>query len=562
MINQSSILDDCKRIKQLLLSISHKSNKYNKYCRAGGKKYELNQKVDSQQAQFDHLGTTQYPFALLLGNHSSGKSTFINSLCERDVQSTGVAPTDDCFTIIISGNEDQDRSGFALVGDPDLGFDGLQTFGPVLINHTKLKVRKGIANNDFMLVDSPGMIDSRSSADSRSSLEVNSRGYNFEGVCRWYAKRADVILLFFDPEKPGTTGETLSVLTTSLAGMDHKLHIILNKADKFERVSDFARTYGSLCWSMSKVIKRKDLPQIHTICNPPNSNDSNNYETNSNNNNNNNDIYGDNNDNIRGNDLIKSVARDSSNSQTDITRQEEEKVVTSSLDSPNNSNFYKNNNNENDGVKSNDSKYGLKKYVMDDLLAARKVVVEEVFNSPKRRIDNEVARLTESTTALMIQLSLVDDIARRYNRKKWTGRIISLLTGVVCVCITFAASSIIDTLIPSPPSKSASHESDKVTVSEHDNRQGDRSISNQKSQFLVRFSGTLLGMVMCSGTVLWQTLRLQSYAKKISSREYLRSSFHRLFGHGVASLSDRIIKGGEDHNDEYFLSVGETVIDQ
>ena len=38
-----------------------------------------------------------------------------------------------------------------------------------------------------------------------------------------------MILLFFDPDKPGTTGETLTILTKSLAGMDHKLYIILNK---------------------------------------------------------------------------------------------------------------------------------------------------------------------------------------------------------------------------------------------------------------------------------------------------------------------------------------------
>jgi len=29
----------------------------------------------------------------------------------------------------------------------------------------------------------------------------------------------------------GTTGETLSILTNALGGMDHKLHIILNKGE-------------------------------------------------------------------------------------------------------------------------------------------------------------------------------------------------------------------------------------------------------------------------------------------------------------------------------------------
>ena len=61
----------------------------------------------------------------------------------------------------------------------------------------------------------------------------------------WFAHRADIVLVFFDPDKPGTTGETMSVLLNSLSGMDHKLLIILNKADQFEKIHDFARAYGS-----------------------------------------------------------------------------------------------------------------------------------------------------------------------------------------------------------------------------------------------------------------------------------------------------------------------------
>lgn len=53
------------------------------------------------------------------------------------------------------------------------------------------------------------------------------------------------MLVFFDPDKPGTTGETMSVLLSSLSGMDHKLLIVLNKADQFEKIHDFARAYGS-----------------------------------------------------------------------------------------------------------------------------------------------------------------------------------------------------------------------------------------------------------------------------------------------------------------------------
>lgn len=242
------VIEECKRLRKTLIPIS---DKY----------HGLMEQISSRN--------TLFPFVLLLGNHSSGKSSFINHILKRKVQTTGVAPTDDNFTIIGPGESDIDRNGPALVGDPDLGFSGLKSFGPVLVNHTHLKIRADTAISDFMIVDSPGMIDSPVTSKTAASGPVGmDRGYNFEGVCRWYAERADVILLFFDPDKPGTTGETLSILTTALVGLDHKMYIILNKADQFHKIHDFARAYGSLCWNLSKVIPRKDLPRIHTMCLP------------------------------------------------------------------------------------------------------------------------------------------------------------------------------------------------------------------------------------------------------------------------------------------------------
>jgi len=218
----------------------------------------------------DYVDRPSMPLVFLLGNHSSGKSTFVNYLQGRNIQTTGVAPTDDAFTIITSGAADSDHDGPALVGNPSSGFGGLRTFGPNLINHVNLKVRSGLEMDGIMVVDSPGMIDSPAGSSNPWDFAASSqdRGYDFQGVTRWFAERADVICLFFDPDKPGTTGETLATLTTSLTGLDHKLLIILNKVDQFDRIHDFARSYGSLCWNLSKVIPRKDLPRIYTMCIP------------------------------------------------------------------------------------------------------------------------------------------------------------------------------------------------------------------------------------------------------------------------------------------------------
>jgi len=98
------------------------------------------------------------PFVLLLGNHSSGKSSFINYVLGRKVQQTGVAPTDDGFTVIAPAARDADRDGASFVGDPSMGFSPLRAFGPGFLSHFRLKLRDGLQTNELMLVDSPGTI--------------------------------------------------------------------------------------------------------------------------------------------------------------------------------------------------------------------------------------------------------------------------------------------------------------------------------------------------------------------------------------------------------------------
>ncbi len=283
------------------------------------------------------------------------------------MQTAGVAPTDDSFTIIVPGPSDVDRDGPTFIGDPELGFSSLKTFGPPLVHHSKLKIRSNIAIKNFMIVDTPGMIDSpmvRDPVTGTSKYAVMDRGYDFEGVCRWYAERADVILLFFDPDKPGTTGETLSILTNSLAGLDHKLHIILNKADQFKKIHDFARAYGALCWNLSKVIQRKDLPMIHTMCLPQN------YQSHQ---------------------QVNSMGQGPENTDSSIAQ-------------------------------------GLA-----DLESTREDVVQEVLNAPKRRVDNEISRLTDAVALLQMHVNVVDELSKQYKNAQFRARMTLGLTSSVSV---------------------------------------------------------------------------------------------------------------------------------
>ena len=167
------------------------------------------------------------PYILFLGNHSSGKSSFINHLLGgTSVQDVGIAPTDDAFTFLVYGEDEREVVGPAA------------------------DVLKSV-----VLVDSPGMIDA-----SEKSI---SRGYDFFGVIKFLAEITDLVLMMFDPDKPGTTGEAVEAMTGPLTGFFFKLRLIFNKCDRFTSMYDYARAYGALCWNLAHALPIKDLPKIY-----------------------------------------------------------------------------------------------------------------------------------------------------------------------------------------------------------------------------------------------------------------------------------------------------------
>ena len=201
------------------------------------------------------------PSAVFLGNHSSGKSTVINHLLgDPPVQDTGVAPTDDRFTVILFGEVEQDYYGPAAIGQLPAEFANIAAMGPAFLQHLQVKVRNRPYLKHVNLIDSPGMIDT---AEGHAT-----RIYDFPGAVRKFAETADLVFFLFDPDKPGTTAEAVSVLSKCLFGIEFKLRVLLNKSDTFDSMYDFARAYGTLCWNLARVLRMKDLPTIYTTYTP------------------------------------------------------------------------------------------------------------------------------------------------------------------------------------------------------------------------------------------------------------------------------------------------------
>ncbi|KJS01362.1 MAG: dynamin family protein [Desulfobulbaceae bacterium BRH_c16a] len=203
------------------------------------------------------------PIVLIIGNYSSGKSTLINELVGQHVQRTGQAPTDDSFTIITcdKGIENAETPGSTLVNDENLPFGHFKQFGEKLISHICMKQISSPKLENMAIIDSPGMIDATSE---------NNRGYDYMKVLGEFAKMADLIVLMFDPHKAGTIKESYDAIRTTLPEKsgEHRIVFVMSRIDECDNLSDFTRSYGTLCWNMSQMTGRKDIPHIYLTYSP------------------------------------------------------------------------------------------------------------------------------------------------------------------------------------------------------------------------------------------------------------------------------------------------------
>jgi len=204
------------------------------------------------------------PIVLVIGNYSSGKSTLINEMIGQNIQRTGQAPTDDSFTILTSyGRTDgeQEVPGSTLVNDETLPFGRFKSFGEQFISHFRLKKVDAPFLENMALIDSPGMLDAVTEKD---------RGYDYLAVLGEFAKLADLVVLMFDPHKAGTISETYTAIRSTLPDTtgEDRIVFVMSRIDECDNLSDLVRSYGTLCWNLSQMTGRKDIPTIYVTYAP------------------------------------------------------------------------------------------------------------------------------------------------------------------------------------------------------------------------------------------------------------------------------------------------------
>lgn len=195
------------------------------------------------------------PMVLLIGQYSTGKTTFIRYLLERDFPGIriGPEPTTDRFMAIMHGPHEQETPGNALAVDPSRQFRALQQFGNAFLSRFEGSFLPSDVLESITLIDTPGIL-------SGEKQRVH-RGYDFEAVLEWFADRADMIILLFDAHKLDISDEFQRVIQ-SIKRNQEKIRIVLNKADMIT-TQQLMRVYGALMWSLGKVMNTPEVVRVY-----------------------------------------------------------------------------------------------------------------------------------------------------------------------------------------------------------------------------------------------------------------------------------------------------------
>ncbi|XP_048868827.1 uncharacterized protein LOC125741665 isoform X3 [Brienomyrus brachyistius] len=178
---------------------------------------------------------------MLMGNHSAGKSSFINWYVEEHILRTGVAIETQGFSFITSGRKRESLTGNATLHlYPH--FKPLQEFAGVSeYLSTEICTSRQKRFSLLTFVDSPGLVD----GDMKYPFDVDQ-------ALLWLGNLCDLILVFFDPMGQALCKRTLSIVEKLNESHGDKLRFYLSKADEAGSESDRQRVMMQIVQELCK----------------------------------------------------------------------------------------------------------------------------------------------------------------------------------------------------------------------------------------------------------------------------------------------------------------------
>jgi len=182
---------------------------------------------------------------MLIGNHSAGKSTFINWYIEENVQKTGVAIETQGFSFITSGKKRETLTAKATLHlYPH--FRALEKIkGVVDYLNTEICPSKSKKFSLVTFVDTPGLVDG----------DV-SYPYDVDKAIVWLGNMADQIFVFFDPIGQALCRRSINVVEKLYASHSERMHFFLSKADEAGSEADRQKVMMQI---VQELCKRQGL---------------------------------------------------------------------------------------------------------------------------------------------------------------------------------------------------------------------------------------------------------------------------------------------------------------
>lgn len=140
---------------------------------------------------------------------------------------------------------------------PDKGFQGLASFGNDFLSKFEgVEVDADILRN-ITIIDTPGVLS--------GEKQRIGRDYNYAEVVKWFAERADMIIVMFDAHKLDISDELRTVLDT-LKPHHEKIRILLNKVCPFVGVCVYrVLKYMSLTHSLAGQSLSMSCTTVHNF---------------------------------------------------------------------------------------------------------------------------------------------------------------------------------------------------------------------------------------------------------------------------------------------------------
>ncbi|XP_072164536.1 uncharacterized protein [Diadema setosum] len=178
---------------------------------------------------------------LLIGNHSAGKSSFINWYVEEHVQRTGVAIETQGFSFVTSGRKRESLTGNATLHLYPHFKELAKLDGVVEYLNTEVITSKQKKFSLVTFVDTPGLVD----GDMKYPFDVK------ESIL-WLGDLADLIFVFFDPIGQALCKRTMNIVEELNNKHADRVHFYLTKADEAGHESDRQRVLMQIVQELCK----------------------------------------------------------------------------------------------------------------------------------------------------------------------------------------------------------------------------------------------------------------------------------------------------------------------